>query len=158
VPTKLMFYPDSSTPLRAGARFRNTDYTQTLKTLALEGADAFYQGAIPAQIIETLRNNRASPSGLTNDDFSEDRAKEREPVCGVYRGYRICSMGEPSSGGLTLLQILGLVSRFDLNKWGKDNPKSWHVIAEASRLAFADRNLYMADPEFVASPGMQLID
>ncbi len=158
VPTKLVFYPDSSTPLRSGERLRNTDYTQTLTLMALNGADAFYKGDLPEKIIEKLRTNRASISGITTEDFESYTVKERDPVCGQYRGYKICSMGEPSSGGLTLLQMLGLLEGFDLKSWGKDNPKSWHVIAEASRLAFADRNLYMADPDKVSTPGVRLID
>lgn len=158
VPTKLIFYPDSSTPLRAGERLRNTDYTQTLTLLAMNGADAFYKGALPEKIIEKLRTNRASISGMTTEDFESYTVKERSPVCGTYRGYKICSMGEPSSGGLTLLQMLGLLEGFDLKSWGKDNAKSWHVIAEASRIAFADRNLYMADPDKVDTPGIRLLD
>lgn len=158
VPTKLVFYPDTSTPLRAGQRLRNPDYAQTLTLLATQGADAFYEGEMPQKIIEKLRTNRASVGNMTIEDFSNYAVIERDPVCGMYRAYKVCSMGEPSSGGLTLLEILGAVSRFDLAKWGKDNPKSWHVIAEASRLAFADRNLYMADPDKVQTPGTRLIN
>lgn len=158
VKTKLVFFPDSSNPLRAGERLRNPAYTQTLAAMAQKGAGIFYEGDIPRDMIELLRNNRASPSGMTIEDFAAYQVKERAPVCGAYRGYRVCSMGEPSSGGLTLLQILGLVERFDLKGWGKADPKSWHVIAEASRLAFADRNQYMADPDVERTPGARLID
>lgn len=157
VQTKLVFYPDSSTPLRAGATLRNPDYARTLTVLALNGADAFYAGEIPAHIIELVRTNRASAGALTMEDFTHYKVIEREPVCGKYRGYSVCSMGEPSSGGLTLLQILGMVSRFDLKEWGPDDPRTWHVLAEASRLAFADRNFYMADRDKVTTPGALLI-
>ena len=158
VPTKLIFYPDSSTPLRSGARLRNPDYTQTLTTLATQGVESFYTGDIAQKIVEKVRANRASAGNMTLEDLAAYQVKERMPVCGLYRGYRICSMGEPSSGGLTLIQILGMLERFDLKAWGKENAKSWHVIAEASRLAFADRNLYMADPDKVQTPGERLID
>lgn len=158
VKTKLVFYPDSSSPLRAGERLRIPDYTNTLRNMALHGADYFYTGEVPEKIIELLRTNRGSVGTMTIEDFSNYQVIERPPVCGMYRGYRVCSMGEPSSGGIALLQILGMVSRFDLNAWGKDNPRSWHVIAEASRLAFADRNAYIADPDFGQTPGVRLID
>lgn len=158
IPTKLIFYPDSSTPIEAGARLRNPDYAQTLTALAMNGADAFYRGDIPETIMEKLRDNRASVSPMVIEDFAGYEVKERPPVCGFYRLYKICSMGEPSSGGLTLIQMLGMLERFDLKTWGKANPKSWHVIAEASRLAFADRNLYMADPDKVSTPGIKLLD
>lgn len=157
VKTKLVFYPDSSTPLRSGQQLRIPDYTQTLTNMAAQGADYFYEGDMPEKIIELLRTNRASVGNMTLEDFSGYRVIERPPICGVYRGYTVCSMGEPSSGGIALLQILGMISRFDLNKWGRDDPRSWHVIAEASRLAFADRNAYAADPDQVRTPGMQLI-
>ena len=158
VKTKLVFYPDSSTPLRAGQRLRNPDYTETLANMATQGANYFYEGEMPEKIVGLLRTNRASVGNMTLEDFSAYRVIERQPVCGTYRGYTVCSMGEPSSGGIALLQILGMVSRFDLNGWGKDDPRSWHVIAEASRLAFADRNAYAADPDHVRTPGMRLID
>lgn len=158
VPTKLTFYPDSSTPLRSGERLYIPDYLDTLTLLATKGADAFYTGALPQQMIEMLRTNRASPGNMTLEDFANYTVIERAPVCSAYRGYKICSMGEPSSGGIALVQILGMVERFDLKKWGQKSPKSWHVIAEASRLAFADRNKYIADPDKVRTPGVALID
>lgn len=158
VKTKLVFYPDSSTPLRSGQRLRIPEYTDTLTNMATQGADYIYTGVMPERIIELLRTNRGSTGNMAIEDFANYQVIERPPVCGVYRGYRVCSMGEPSSGGIALLQILGMVSRFDLNAWGKDSPKSWHVIAEASRLAFADRNAYAADPDKVQTPNVRLID
>ena len=79
-------------------------------------------------------------------------------MCGPYRQWTICGMGPPSSGALTVLQILGMVERFPLARWGKDDPRSWNVIGEAMRLAYADRDFYQADPDFVAVPSQGLID
>jgi gamma-glutamyltranspeptidase/glutathione hydrolase len=79
-------------------------------------------------------------------------------VCVPYRGYRICGMGPPSSGGLTVLMILKQLERFDMGKLGKDSPTAWHLFAESSRLAYADRNLYIGDPDFVRVPVAGLLD
>ncbi len=156
--TRLYFFPDSVTPIHEGYVLRNEEYGQTLRSLALSGASVFYEGEIAREIVETIRDIPDNPSSMTIEDISGYHVKERPPVCGLYRGYKICSMGEPSSGGLTLLNILGILQHFDLRALGPDHPKNWHVIGEASRLAFADRNFYMADPDFVKTPGRALID
>lgn len=158
VKTKLVFYPDSSNPLQAGEVYRNKDYAQTLRLMAQQGADVIYKGDMASKMIALLRENRASVGSMTIEDLAGYQVKKRDPVCGDYRGYKVCSVGEPSSGGLTLLQILGMAEHFSMRKMGPENPASWHVMAEASRLAFADRNLYMADPDFVRTPGAALID
>ncbi|MCI5060836.1 MAG: gamma-glutamyltransferase [Alphaproteobacteria bacterium] len=155
---KLYFYPDAITPLRAEDKKQNPDYAITLRQMAQHGVDDFYEGEIAKNIIAKLQENSTSRGLMTLEDMASYRTKERQAVCGSYRGYKICSMGEPSSGGLTLLSTLGMLEHFNLASWGGDNPKSWHVISEASRLAFADRNKYMADPDFVKTPGARLID
>jgi len=113
---------------------------------------------LAAEIVKTVQNIEDNPGLLTLHDFADYAAKERDPVCGPYRSYIVCSVGEPSSGGLTLLQMLGLLEGFDLKALGPSNPRSWHLIAQASALAFADRNLYMADPDFVNTPGVALLN
>lgn len=156
---KLYFYPDASTPVQAGERLQNPKYAATLRTLAMKGAEAFYTGSMAEEMVVKVREARGGTTGLLSiEDLSGYRAKLRAPVCGGYRGYGVCSVGEPSSGGLTLLIALGILDNFNLRALGSGNPESWHLIAEASRLAFADRNHYMADPDFVNTPGAALLD
>jgi gamma-glutamyltranspeptidase/glutathione hydrolase len=89
---------------------------------------------------------------MTVGDIGSYRAKPRAPLCGTYRAYRICGMGPPSSGGFTVLMILKQIERFDMAKLGKDSPVAWHLFAESSRLAYADRDMYLGDPDFVSVP------
>ena len=145
-------------PVAVGTMFKNPDYAKTLLDFSFYGSGVFYQGKIADHIVEAVQNIENNPGLLTLRDFQEYEIKVRDPVCGPYRAYIVCSMGEPSSGGLTLLQILGMLEHYDLPEWGSEDPRSWHVIVEASRLAFADRNLYMADPDFVNTPGVALLD
>lgn len=157
--TKLYFYPDVANPVPVGSTLRNPDYAVTLRRIAQEGPNAFYKGEIAEDMIKTVRDvARDNPGLLSMEDLEKYEAKERKPVCGSYRKYTVCSMGEPSSGGLTLLSILGMLEYYDLRTLGPDNPQSWHLIGEASRLAFADRNYYMADPDFARTPGEHLIN
>ena len=95
---------------------------------------------------------------MTAADLAAYEAKERPAVCGDYRGYRVCGMGPPTSGGIAVLQILEMIERFDLKQLGAENPVTWHLFLEAQRLAYADRELYLADSDFVAVPVAGLID
>lgn len=156
--TKLYFFPDTATPVQPGYVMRNPKYAATLRRMALEGAGVFYTGDIARNIVETVQKAPGNPGLLSIEDMAGYKVKERQPVCGGYRGYKVCSIGEPSSGGLTLLMILGMLEHFDLSRLGPGEPKSWHLIAEASRLAFADRNYYMADADVVKTPGTALLD
>jgi gamma-glutamyltranspeptidase/glutathione hydrolase len=89
---------------------------------------------------------------MTLADVEGYAAKSRDGVCGSYRAYKVCSMGPPTSGGIAVLQILGQLERFDLAALGADNPVTWHLFLEAQRLAYADREIYLADPDFVRVP------
>ena len=95
---------------------------------------------------------------MTAGDIAAYDAKERPAVCGTYRGYRICGMGPPSSGGTTVFEILKQLERFDLAALGPRHPVAWHLIAESMRLAYADRDTYVGDPDFVRVPIAGLID
>ncbi len=148
------FFPYGNN-IQAGEELKNKSYQRTLENLQDEGIEAFYQGAIAKDIVRAVRRTK-NPGFLSLKDLESYKVIEREPVCGGYRGYRICSMGEPSSGGLTLLQILALLERFDLSQGATS--RNIHLITEASRLAFADRNYYMADSDHVKTPGTKLID
>jgi gamma-glutamyltranspeptidase/glutathione hydrolase len=95
---------------------------------------------------------------MTESDVARYQAKEREAVCGTYRKYRICSMGPPTSGGVAVLQILRQLERFDLTALGPENPVTWHLFLESQRLAYADRELYLADSDFISVPLKGLLD
>lgn len=156
--TRLYFMPDAATPVQPGEILKNAPYARVLKQLAQQGAGAFYTGDIATSIAKTVREHPKNPGLITIEDLAAYKAIERKTVCGTYRAYMICTMGESSAGGITLLETLGILENFNLAATGKNSPASWHLIAEASRLAFADRNYYLGDPHFVQSPGEMLID
>lgn len=157
-PETAAYFLPKDKPVTIGYNLTNPAYAEMLKNLSFYGTNRFYKGTLAEKIIDKVQNIEGNPGLLTTRDFKEYKVKQREPLCAPYRAYKICSMGEPSSGGLTLLQILGMLEHSDLPKWGADNPQSWHAITEASRLAFADRAHYMADPDFVNTPGTALLD
>lgn len=146
------FYDESGEPIAAGTILKNPDYAATLRTIAQEGADAFYAGDIAQKIVEAVRNHPTNPGLLSLEDLASYEVKQRPAVCAPYRGLDVCGMGPPSSGALTIGQILGMVSHFNLAALGPDDPESWRIIGEATRLAFADRDMYMADSDFVSMP------
>jgi len=145
-------------PAPEGTVIHNPALADFLVKLAAEGADAFYTGDNARAISSIVGKASHNPTHITLEDISAYRAKERLPVCSYYRSYKICGMGPPSSGATTVLQILGMLERFDLKALGKDNPKSWHLIGEAMQLAYADRGKYLADRDFIDVPVAGLID
>ncbi|HEY5364936.1 MAG TPA: gamma-glutamyltransferase [Casimicrobiaceae bacterium] len=146
------FLDANGAPLVVGHRLRNPAYAATLRTLAREGAGAFYHGAIAQDIVDTADGYTANPGDLTLADLAGYRAIRRAPVCGAYRGYRVCGMPPPSSGGITLLQTLAMLEPYDVRAMGAQSLWSVHFIGEAERLAYADRDRYIADPAFVDVP------
>ena len=156
--TAAYFFDGNGQPLKTGAQLKNPAYAETLKDMAFTGANIFYEGPLASQIVKTVQNVPQRPGFMTGEDLRGYDIKARQPVCAPYRLYVVCSMGEPSSGGLSILQALGMLEGYDLRALGADNPRSWSLIAQASALAFADRNMYMADPDFVNTPGVLLLD
>jgi gamma-glutamyltranspeptidase/glutathione hydrolase len=152
-----LYYQDGKIPPN-GTVFKNPKLAAILKRIAAEGPEAFYSGSNAQALSDAVTNAPKNPVPMTLDDIAGYKAKERPPVCGTYRVYTICGMGPPSSGAVTVLQILGMVERFDLKGWGKDNPLSWHVIGEAMQLAYADREKYLGDRDFVSVPLTGMID
>jgi gamma-glutamyltranspeptidase/glutathione hydrolase len=140
-----------------GMRLRNPAYAKTLRAIARGGAKAFYEGDIADDIVRTVAS-AASPGDLTRDDLARYEVKMREPVCGVYRSYRICGVPPPSSGALTVLQMLKILERYDVASMRPASFWSVHFISEAGRLAYADRDVYEADPDFVRIPDGLLDD
>ncbi|MEP0942981.1 MAG: gamma-glutamyltransferase [Rhizobiaceae bacterium] len=155
-PTRDYFLPNGK-PLQVGHLLRNPQYARTLQALADNGALAFYNGQIAKDIVDTIRGFEANPGVMNPGDLLSYRVVEREPVCAPYRAYSVCGMGPPSSGALTVGQILGLLQPYDLSTLGPNNPESWRLIGDASRLAFADRGRYMADSDFVKMPTKGLV-
>jgi gamma-glutamyltranspeptidase/glutathione hydrolase len=151
------FFPDGIA-LPAGSRRTNPAFADTLEAIAAGGAAAFYEGPIAADIVAAVRTAAGNPGRLSLSDLADYRVIERAPVCRPYRTWRVCGMGPPSSGGIAVAQILGVLEGFDLPARGPNDPASWHLIAEASKLAFADRNRYVADSDFVEVPRDGLLD
>ncbi len=150
------FFDEQGRPLPAGSTKTNPLLAAALSRLSIEGPSAFYQGALATAMVDKVR--QTSPVGhLSLTDLADYRVKERAPLCAPYRQYQICGMGPPSSGTLTLGQILGILSHVDLATAGPNSPDSWRWIADASRLAFADRHLYAADSDFVSVPVTALL-
>ncbi|SIS88821.1 gamma-glutamyltransferase [Paracoccus saliphilus] len=154
--TKAYFFPDGQA-IAAGDMLENPEYAHVLRRLAAEGSRAFYSGEIAEGIADTVRNAEGNPGLLSVDDLAAYKVKERPAVCAEYRDHEVCGMGPPSSGGLTVGQILGMLGGYDLAALGAENPESWRLIGDASRLAFADRGRYMADSDFVPVPSEGLI-
>ncbi|MCK2165607.1 gamma-glutamyltransferase [Thalassospira xiamenensis] len=152
------FFDASGEPLEEGALLKNPEYANTLKSLAQNGTDGFYFGPIANDIVTKVQGASWNPGVLSLKDLANYTVKERDPVCSDYRGYEICGMGPPSSGALTVGQILGLIEPFDIGGLGAESPESWRLIGDASRLAFADRGRYMADIDFVPMPLTGLLD
>jgi gamma-glutamyltranspeptidase / glutathione hydrolase len=145
-------------PLPVGHTLTNPAYASTLRRIAITGPVAFYAGETAEAMVAAVRGHAGNPGLMTLEDLHRFHAKTRPPVCLAYRGHEVCGMPPPTSGGLTTLMILGLLEPYRMGDWRPNSPTALHLIAQASRLAFADRNAYMADPEFVPVPSAGLLD
>lgn len=154
--TAAYFLPDGA-PLTQGTILRNPAYAETLRAIAKGGADAFYTGPIAADIVRMVTGAKGNPGVLSATDLALYQVKERPAVCASYRAHDVCGMGPPSSGALTVGQILGMLDRYDLAQMGPNDPDAWRLIGDASRLAFADRGRFMADSDFVPMPTKGLV-
>jgi gamma-glutamyltranspeptidase/glutathione hydrolase len=146
------FFDAGGKVLAVGTTLKNPAYAATLRALAAGGADALYKGPIAQDIVDAVRNHPTNPGGLSLDDLANYEVKERPAVCAPYRGHQVCGMGPPSSGGIAIGQILGMVEPYDIATLGPDDPQSWRIIGDATRLAFADRERYVADSDFIKVP------
>jgi gamma-glutamyltranspeptidase/glutathione hydrolase len=151
------FYGADGKARDVGENLKNPAFATTLRALAGGGAAAFYAGPIAGDIVATVAGHPSNPGDMTVADLAAYRVVEREPVCSRYRVYTVCGMGPPSSGALAVQQILGIVERVDLARLGP-GANAAHWIAEAGRLAFADRNLYVGDPAFADVPVAGMLD
>jgi len=151
------FFDPQGRPWPSGYKLANPALAETFAMIARDGTKAFYEGEIARDIADAVQNDPRKPGKLTAADFTSYRAKEREPVCVPYRIHRVCGMGPPSSGGVAVGQVLTMIEPFDLGPAPLD-ARPVHFIAEAERLALADRARYLADSDFVPVPLAGLLD
>lgn len=152
------FYTPAGNPRPVGTVLRNPAYAETLRRIAAEGTSAFYEGEVAADIVAAVRNSAINPGRMTQADLAAYRAVRRAPLCGSYRDWEVCGMPPPTSGGTAVLQILGLLEPHDLGAAGPTDTRTLHLLAEAGKLAFADRNAFLADSDFVEVPLDSLLD
>jgi gamma-glutamyltranspeptidase/glutathione hydrolase len=150
------FFDAAGNPRPAGMILRNRAYAETLRAIAQGGADAFYGGPIAQAIVAEVNDDGIQH--MSAMDLLDYRARERDVLCRPYRAVSVCSMGPPTSGGIALLQILGILQNFDLAPLDPDDAPAFHLIADASRLAFADRDRYVADDDFARVPTAKLLE
>lgn len=155
---RAMYLGADGKALPVGTIVRNPALADLLERVAAQGPSAFYRGQNAQAIADAVANAPIAPAPMTAVDVERYVAKQRPAVCSAYRDYRICSMGPPSSGATTVLGILKALERFDMASLGPDNPQSWHLFAEATRLAFADRGAYLGDGDYVDVPVAGLVD
>ena len=151
------FFDPAGRPRPEGYTLTNPALASTFEAIARDGPSAFYEGAIARDIAATVQSDPRGPGKLTTEDLANYRAKLREPVCVLYRSFDVCGAAPPSSGAITVGQVLALIEPFDLGKTPMD-VEPVHRIVEAERLAFADRDRYLADPDFVTAPVSGLLD
>jgi gamma-glutamyltranspeptidase/glutathione hydrolase len=152
------FYLPDGTAKPPGTLLKNPELAAVLKRVASQGAQAFYRGGIARDVARAVRGRKRSPGDLSESDLSAYAAKEREALCGRYRSWKVCGVPPPDSGTFTVLQMLGILEHFDLRLLQPGSLQAVHLFAEAGRLAYADRNLYIADPAFAAAPLAALLD
>nr|WP_254434293.1 gamma-glutamyltransferase [Halobacillus sp. Marseille-Q1614] len=143
-----VFMPEGE-PLKEGELLVQRDLAHTYKLIRKDGLDAFYGGEIGEALAETVQDFGGS---MTSQDLSNYEISIDEPVTGTYRGYEIASMPPPSSGGITILQMLKMLEGFDMDAYDVKSPEKYHLMAEAMHLAYADRNTYIGDTQFVDVP------
>ena len=155
--TRAIYWQDGR-PKQAGETVRNPTLAKLFRDVAKRGPKAFYTGQNAQAIVDAAGQSKRNPTVITKADIAAYKAKDRDAVCTTYRVYKLCGMGPPSSGATTVFQILGMIERFDIKALGKDDPRSWHLIAESMQLAYADREKYLADGDFVSVPVKGLLD
>ncbi|GAA0266054.1 gamma-glutamyltransferase [Alteraurantiacibacter aestuarii] len=155
---RALFYDAAGEPLPVGTLVRNPALAATLERIATEGPDSFYTGMHGRAMAQVIADATPGAADMSATDIASYRALWRESPCGTYRQYRICGMGPPSSGATTVFAILKQLEGFDMGALGPASPTAWHLFAESQRLAYADRELYLADDDFVSVPVAGLMD
>lgn len=150
------FFPNGE-PLKVGTIKRNPALADTLRTIAEQGIEPFYQGELARSMVAAVQTSPIAPGLLSMKDLAAYQPLLREPVCTPYREMSVCGMGPPSSGGIAVSQILGILNQFNVAELPVNSPAAIHLFTQASRLAFADRNQYVADSDFVDVPVRELL-
>ena len=155
--TKAYFFDDGGSPVQEGSLLKNPAFADTLRIIAEQGVDAFYTGPIAEDIVKAVADTSIVTNNITLEDMKDYQVKDRPAICTPYRAYDVCGMGPPTSGGLTVGQILGVLGQYDVKTMGW-TAEFAHLYAEAAKLAYADRGLYLADADFVQVPVKGLLD
>lgn len=148
-PSSAKIFMPSGAPLREGERLAQSDLAATLEAIGRDGARAFYEGPVAEKIVAAVRE---AGGRMTLDDMKAYRDVERAPLRGVYRGHEVVSMPPPSAGGVHLIQLLNVLEGYPLGALGQNSAQAIHLMAEAMKLAYADRAKYLGDPDHVAAP------
>ncbi|WP_440056076.1 gamma-glutamyltransferase [Pseudoalteromonas sp. T1lg65] len=156
-PAKDYFYPNGKA-LSVGTVKKNPELANLYFKLANIGIQAFYEGQNAIKLVKAVQESEIAPGTLSMSDLENYRSKYRDAICTNYKAYKVCSMAPPSSGGVAVLQILKLLEPYKLETFKANDPEALHLFTQASRLAFADRNYYIADPDFVKVPTKALLD
>ncbi len=152
---KSYFFPGDKS-LAQGDVLINREYASLLRRFADDGSEIFYFGPVADAIVKTIRDGNLNAGLLSYDDLANYKIKERPAICTKFREYNVCGMGPPSSGAIGVSQILGMVNNYSVGKMG--DPQTLRLIGDATRLAFADRGIYVADADFVNVPIKELVD
>ena len=160
---KAHYYHADGSALAVGDILKSPELAKTLHLLADKGANAFYSGPLADEIVKAVDagigvEDQPSPASMTLDDLKNYEVIRRDPVCGTYRKYEICGAPPPAAGAIGVIEILGMLQRFDPLQLVPQSARTYHLFAEASRRAFADRDAYVADPAMVKVPVQGLID
>jgi gamma-glutamyltranspeptidase/glutathione hydrolase len=157
LPTIKKYFFPNNIAIKAGDRLKNKKLAAVYRSIAKQGITPFYHGWLAKKIVSAVRNAKIAPGTLTLQDMANYQAKQRPAVCGTYRTYNVCGMAPPSSGGVAVIQILGQLEAYNLSKRDVGHLQTVHLFTQSSRLAFADRNKYIADNDFVNVPVEGLI-
>jgi len=148
-PSNAVFNKPDGSRYEKGELWVQKDLAETLKVIAEHGRDGFYKGTVADLLVRTMEKYDGV---ITREDLENYRCVERTPVTGTYRGYHIVSMPPPSSGGISLIEMLNILERYDVGAYGWNSTETVHLMVEAERRAFADRAEYIADPDFIEVP------
>nr|WP_246072196.1 gamma-glutamyltransferase [Catenovulum sediminis] len=149
--SRAYFFPGDQ-PLQAGELKTNLQLAESLRGIANQGIDYFYRGELADKIVAAAQNSPIAPGLLNHNDLKNYQVKWREPLCGVYQKHQICGFGPPSSGAFSVLMTLKLLEKFHLAQYSANQKEALHLFTQASKLAFADRNQYLADNDYVDVP------
>jgi len=156
--SKAYFYNENGEPHKSGHLLKNPMQAEVLRRIATEGVSAFYSGEIAAKIVEAIKNAPNNPGLMELSDLESYRAKERDVICGDYRVYKVCSIPPPSSGGHTMIATLGMLDNFEIDKMEPHSAEAYNIILEAESLAYADRNQFTGDTDFIDVPVSGMIN